>query len=72
LTIPAALAAYSYLFNKQGLLAYSFQIQKSTLLALIGGYFTGKQHQILPTRLLNLKKKFQPFCLFQPTRLLES
>ena len=54
------------------MLAYSFQEQKSTLLALIWGYFTGKQDQILPTPLLNLKKKFQPIRLFQPTRLLES
>ena len=34
--------------------------------------YIDKQHQILPTRLLNLKKKFQPTRLFQPARLLES
>ena len=54
------------------MLAYSFQEKKSTLLALIWGHFTGKQHQILPTRLSNLKKKIQPTCLFQSTCLLES
>jgi hypothetical protein len=34
--------------------------------------FIGKQHQILPTRLLNLKNKFKPIRLFEPTCLLES
>jgi len=32
----------------------------------IDGILPGKQHQILPTILLNLKKKFQSTRLFQP------
>ena len=53
------------------MLDYSFQEQKFTLLALIRGHVTGKQHQIFPTHLLNSKKKIQPILLFQPNCLLE-
>ena len=62
---------YSYFINKQACSLILFK-KKFTLLAFIWGHFIGKQQQILPTRLLNLKKKFQPIRLFQPTRLLES
>ena len=50
------------------MLAYSFQEKKIHPTRS----YIDKQHQILPTRLLNLKKKFQPTRLFQPARLLES
>ena len=52
------------------MLAYYFQEKKSTLLDLIWGHFTGKHHQILPTRLLNLKKKFLP-CLLESWEYVE-
>ena len=58
------------LINKHARLFFSRK--KSTLLTFIWGHFIGKQHQILPIRLSNLKKKFQPIRLFQPTCLLES